>query len=770
MTSAIIKNQDVSPYPSIKDPDPVINAGTWQHKTPILQEADEETHAKAGGKEWKGSSERSGTSARDLIARKIENIKKFQRLVQALKTDRKLPNVENCPVELYIDLTRRCNLNCIMCSHDLELKRYLNKHGKDANDFPAESFSIFDEMLPTAAMVYTVGLGEPLLHKGIGEFVRRCRSYGAFVWANSNCLALTEKCARELVDATLSRLVISISAGSKQSYEHYHRGSSWSAFWRNIELLQAVRLKANQSLPQLFFNFVVMDNNILELPLLMSQSIAFDLAGVSVKPVVNMHGLLDSGENVPRMKDYDGNDEQYLALARDFARVLSFEFEDYSYRQNHRSKKKLEGICLHPFSTLMVSVLGDVYPCGQGESVGGPELRLGNIDDQSLMQIWNGESLRALRSNIISGNYGSGCRECIEKQLCRLHNDQNDTIAGFVKAIEIGCGGPSPNAGSTIAMREQERLWPAPPSQKLLKGIKKRNFYRYALSMMQKRTTVFNTPLEIFLETSNACNLRCRFCASQTHEVDPPGSSAIMNAGILESIRSFLPGSAAISLHGFGEPLLNKLTIPAAVRSAEYLLQVDFFTNGMLLSEHHARALVSGKVPGFTVSISTANPEKYERLYNRGSFDKLIRNLRFLKEEKQRQGSLYPRIQFNAIAMRDTLSDLPNLVSLAAELGIAAVELKPLVTYQSLSEMFNQRIIYDAKRDGQILDEAQRIAKQSNIILSTSVYEATGQEVASIAFAAPQEGLVGPAVSTIPGWQNPVSLYTELCTSGAMGM
>ncbi len=243
------------------------------------------------------------------------------------------------------------------------------------------------------------------------------------------------------------------------------------------------------------------------------------------------------------------------------------------------------------------------------------------------------------------------------------------------------------------------------------------------LSLIEKREWVYNTPIEIFLETSNACNLSCIFCAKQTRDTGQSGTSTIMSLDIMKSIRDFLPGMAAISLHGFGEPLLKRTV--AAVSSAEYKLSVDFFTNGMLLNEKTAKALIEGQVPGFTVSISTANPERYEKFYKHGNFAKLASNLRFLKEEKQRHGTSAPRIIFNTVAMRDTLPDLPGLVSLAAELGVSSIELKPLVTYSNLEHMHEQLIQYDELRDGPILANARRIAQKSNVLLITSIYEAT---------------------------------------------
>jgi anaerobic magnesium-protoporphyrin IX monomethyl ester cyclase len=272
----------------------------------------------------------------------------------------------------------------------------------------------------------------------------------------------------------------------------------------------------------------------------------------------------------------------------------------------------------------------------------------------------------------------------------------------------------------------EERLWRKPPAE--LDEIKKQNYYRYVSSRIERRTEVLNTPLEIFLETANSCNLNCVFCAIRGKTPRPSGPSSIMQPDVMGKVEPFLPGMASISLHGFGEPLLNRYLIPAASEAMDYKAQVDFFTNGMLLSEQNIKALVYKQVPYFTISISTADPVQYESLYERGKFERLSRNLRMLLEEKERQGKQLPHVTFNTIAMRDTLPRLPELVLFAAEHGVKSIELKPLVVYDSMPEMNVQRIIYDAGRDRPVLDKAQELAERCDIRLSTWIYEDTGRE------------------------------------------
>ncbi|MCE5242587.1 MAG: radical SAM protein [Syntrophobacteraceae bacterium] len=671
----------------------------------------------------------------DFFELKKVNIHKFRGLIEALNRGETSPRVDYHPIELYLELTKRCNLDCVMCSHGIEFRDHVKRCGGGlANtDFPENALSVFDRILPYSAMVYLVGLGEPMLHGRLTDMVRRCADAGAFVWLNSNGQKLTPQIAAKLVDSGLSRFVFSVSAGTRETYEHVHKGAKWEVFWKTVEMLSGARLSRNASWPQLFMNYVVMDENISELPLLISRIVPFEVTGISVKPLVNMGGLLDRMDNPPVVRAFWKSDETYLDQSREMARLLRLELEDHSYRENHRAENKLDGICLHPFSTLSVTALGNVYPCGQGESVGGEELVLGNIRESTLEEIWNGERLKTLRERFIRRQYGGGCRECIEKQLCRLHNDRCDTTEGFLdavaKAAEIGSSlaGES-RTGHTPEPESSTRLWAAPPSVRNLHRIKKRNFYRYALTKNQGRELALNTPMEIFLESSNACNLECVFCALQGMETRPSGRSAMLPPEFIKAVGPYLPGVAAVALHGFGEPLLNRYTVPAATEATDYSAYTEFFTNGMLLHPKRVKELVRANTRRITVSISSPNAEKYEKLYRNGKFHRVMDNLRFLKEEKERLGTKYPLVHFNAIAMRDTLPDLPGLVGLAAEMGVRSIDLKPLVVYSTMPQMHEQRLSYDEGLHGPVLAEARRLAGQLGVELSLVAFERTAAD------------------------------------------
>jgi radical SAM protein with 4Fe4S-binding SPASM domain len=68
--------------------------------------------------------------------------------------------------------------------------------------------------------------------------------------------------------------------------------------------------------------------------------------------------------------------------------------------------------CNRPWETLTVTWDGDVVPCCYDYDKKEP---LGNVRDQTLMAIWNGEPMRRLREQFVTGRIETAlCRDCEE--------------------------------------------------------------------------------------------------------------------------------------------------------------------------------------------------------------------------------------------------------------------------------------------------------------------------------------------------------------------
>jgi radical SAM protein with 4Fe4S-binding SPASM domain len=71
-------------------------------------------------------------------------------------------------------------------------------------------------------------------------------------------------------------------------------------------------------------------------------------------------------------------------------------------------RERYPNFCSMATYHLKVAPTGEVYPCCRAPK----ELEMGNVKEQTVEQIWNGEKYRAFRRAMFSGEYSECCKNC----------------------------------------------------------------------------------------------------------------------------------------------------------------------------------------------------------------------------------------------------------------------------------------------------------------------------------------------------------------------
>lgn len=126
---------------------------------------------------------------------------------------------------------------------------------------------------------------------------------------------------------------------------------------------------------------------------------------------------------------------------------------------------------------------------------------------------------------------------------------------------------------------------------------------------------------------------------------------------------------AHIHLSGWGEPLLHpRLWEMARILRAQGL-KVSLTTNGLGLSEEVQRQVLE-HLDMVVISLDGARAETYEKLRPGGDFHRLTANIAALCSQKRSLGLAKPEVVLLFLKMRPNLAELPELVKLAASLGV----------------------------------------------------------------------------------------------------
>jgi len=187
-----------------------------------------------------------------------------------------------------------------------------------------------------------------------------------------------------------------------------------------------------------------------------------------------------------------------------------------------------------------------------------------------------------------------------------------------------------------------------------------------------RHTRLASRPFQLMLDPVNNCHLSCPGCL---HTSNPSYSKAFDWPGgalSLEGFDRFLDGHGALAsglvLYNWGEPLLNKKTPEMIRRSKRFLHHVCVSTN--LSVRFDVPALVASGVNFLFLSIDGATQEGYSRFRRGGDLELVLKNVRALVEERQRQGSRMPFLLWRFLTFEHNLHEVEPAMELAREIGV----------------------------------------------------------------------------------------------------
>lgn len=244
-------------------------------------------------------------------------------------------------------------------------------------------------------------------------------------------------------------------------------------------------------------------------------------------------------------------------------------------------------------------------------------------------------------------------------------------------------------------------------------------------------------PVEVFLEISNICDLKCAMCptfsALSTHRL----SNIQRNDRGLMSIDKdiiqldeILKHALRVHAFGYGEPTVHPQFQEIVETLAGYEVVVDFFSHGMHFTETVCQFLVDSGIVRVTISFSGANKKDYENVYLGGKFEQVLAGIKRLADCKSRSGKSFPEIEINSLGFHHHIETLPEFIQLMSDHGANTINVKPL-HINSLPELRGHKsFMHPAEK--QKIEEAKYLARKLGIHLASKPYELS--ETAAIGF------------------------------------
>lgn len=226
-------------------------------------------------------------------------------------------------------------------------------------------------------------------------------------------------------------------------------------------------------------------------------------------------------------------------------------------------------------------------------------------------------------------------------------------------------------------------------------------------------------PSVVFIEVTNHCNLRCQTCPRTFLDREKLKSLSLDE---FISIADQFPNMQRALLHGIGEPLLNQ-ELPEMIRCLKKRgVEVIINSNGTLLTADQQEDLLLSGLDEYRCSIDGARDETYAKIRGANLLSKVLMGLEGLVNTKIQLGVDHPRISIWCVVTRDNLEELPELVRIAARVGVEEVYVQRMVFFAREPQLQygmagEEHAIFNHKNDRQeaILHECTQLSAKLGI-------------------------------------------------------
>jgi len=283
--------------------------------------------------------------------------------------------LEAFPIHLDIEATSACNLKCVMCPRT-EMIEAGSFWSVKAFDFDSYKQLIDEGVKHGLCSVKYNYLGEPLMNKNIVEMVKYAKQAGVLdVMFNTNAALLTEEMSRALIESGLDKLFFSFDSPVPERYEQIRAGAKYDQVLANIKSFMRIREELG-----------------------------------SIKPFTRVSMVLMQ-ENKQEWQDY----QRLFSPIVDA--VAYVDYLDHSGQSNPEravvatEKKSNKYCCPQLWQRMFIHPDGVVTPCCIDSA---RELVMGNINQSSATEIWQGDAYQQLRKQHSAGSYDDvpTCARC----------------------------------------------------------------------------------------------------------------------------------------------------------------------------------------------------------------------------------------------------------------------------------------------------------------------------------------------------------------------
>ncbi len=203
------------------------------------------------------------------------------------------------------------------------------------------------------------------------------------------------------------------------------------------------------------------------------------------------------------------------------------------------------------------------------------------------------------------------------------------------------------------------------------------SFYR---SRLTKRPEISGLPVALAIEPTTSCNLRCPECPSGLRSFTRP--TGMLNETMFRDTIDQLERTLAyLTFYFQGEPYLNPRFLEMVGYASRKGIYTTTSTNGHYLTEERARQTIASGLDRLIISIDGTSQETYESYRVGGSLEKVLDGAATIVRLKKQLRSRLPHVVFQFLVVKQNEHEIPDVHSLARQIGVNEVTLKTAQVY-----------------------------------------------------------------------------------------
>jgi MoaA/NifB/PqqE/SkfB family radical SAM enzyme len=237
---------------------------------------------------------------------------------------------------------------------------------------------------------------------------------------------------------------------------------------------------------------------------------------------------------------------------------------------------------------------------------------------------------------------------------------------------------------------------------------------REQIVRLAQAATPLPSPVEAYFEVANRCNSKCATCPLT---FSPQESARQLSLDEFKALVAQLPNLRRAVLQGIGEPLLNRQLAPMIEHLNQRGVYTVFNTNAALLTRRRQIELVQSGLDELRVSLDGSTPETYLKIRGIPAFERVVDNVAQMVRTRVELGSATPRISLWMTGLQENLGELPDLIDLAARIGVEEVYLQRLVFWGEGLATRDQSLFHARQQASQAIEEAERRAARQGVRL-----------------------------------------------------